>query len=57
MSREEWLQRFADHMVQVSKIETASAYNEAICYLDDVLDGDTSDDPEQAAQDAMEDWA
>lgn len=56
MSKEDWVNKCAARIKEVSGMDNEEAAMYAQIYLDDVLNGDTGEDPEQAADDAMDDW-
>ncbi len=56
LTRDEWLKRAAARFNYIGFLNMDEALTEAEIYLDDILDGDTDEDPETSADNAMDDW-
>lgn len=55
-SREEWLARFAQRLIDRSQMDRETALQSAEAYLE-MLNYDLGEDPEDCAEEEMEGWA
>lgn len=55
-SREDWLARFAQRLIDRSKMDRETALQSAEAYLE-MLNYDLGEDPEDCAEEEMDGWA